>query len=597
MQKINPSQRLLMTIRHRLQVSPGPQTRPLHLPAVQPAATAERVPLWRRLLPVLLPLAMTVTIFFMDAVLPLRELGFNNALYPLRGSWIFWPAHLLFPHWRLLPSGGMIGRPPVTQAFLRLSWYESACFIAACLGVLLPYLIALYFLPRRITHRYLLASALLLGLLYLLIPAVTSQDLFQDIGYARTAVLYHLNPLITPPTAISRDPIYSQIYWIHQPSIYGPTWIVPLAVLQWLALKCGLATISPMVLLLRLFGLTVHLGSTQLVWAISGGLQRLQGSFSTFRRKQVALAFAWNPLLLIEACVNVHADILMLFLILLAIWALVRGQERASAARFGGWLCPAVALALASGVKANCTIFVPLLLLYIWKRPQRLRAIPLAAVSYLGTLSILYAPFWSHGAVFKAVSANPSIYRNINSLPEFFDNIYKSVAQLWGPHSTVVTPLSSVVWVTHILSILVFFGAYTCLLWRARSRLRTTFDLVGWMAIAWLLYCFCGAPWFWPWYAVTFLGLFALAASSTGDAKPARAFRFATGPALPLSMSLFTFSLLSIYIFFTWALRSTQIPWLPGFEWAYARGLWTWCVSLFALLVLPQARLLGRQRA
>jgi MFS superfamily sulfate permease-like transporter len=42
------------------------------------------------------------------------------------------------------------------------------------------------------------------------------------------------------------------------------------------------------------------------------------------QRMRATLAFAWNPLLLFEACVNAHVDATLLFLVLLAIWFLIR---------------------------------------------------------------------------------------------------------------------------------------------------------------------------------------------------------------------------------------------------------------------------------
>ncbi len=66
----------------------------------------------------------------------------------------------------------------------------------------------------------------------------------------------------------------------------------------------------------------MHLGSTQLLWVLSGGLQRLHGSISPRLRALAILAFAWNPLLLFEAAVNAHCDTTILFFVLLALWLL-----------------------------------------------------------------------------------------------------------------------------------------------------------------------------------------------------------------------------------------------------------------------------------
>jgi len=531
---------------------------------------------------------MAGAIFLLDAVLSLQGLGFFNALLPKGWLWAFWPSHMLFPQWANVTLR-ITASQQFALSFYLLAWKECFLLFGAFLVVFLVYLGALYALPRRITHRYLLISTLLLGVMYLLIPIVTSQDLFLYISYARMAALYHLNPFTIAPVAIHTDPIYSYIFWTNQPSLYGSTWIGPIAALQWLALKLGLKSISPVVLLLRLFGLAIHLGSTQLIWILSGKLQGQNGPISLLRRRQVTLAFAWNPLLLIEACVNVHADTLMLFLLLLAIWVLVYGQERNAVIAPAFWIGTSIVLALAAGIKINAAIFLPGLLLYAWSQPKRLRTTLLIGASYLITMIILYVPFWLHGSSFTALFANPSSSQSVNSLPEFLFGLYRSITHLWTAPSTVVSA-TSVEGVTRTLSILVFLGAYGWLCWKAKNSLHTTAHLVCWMAIAWLLYCIFGAPWFWPWYIIPLLGLLALVASIPAEAWPTWLHRFGTVPHFQLSISILAFSMLSLYGFYTWGFQHSSIPGLPGFHWSYLRGLWPWFFPLLALLVLSMVR-------
>src|SRR5207302_7069741 len=73
-----------------------------------------------------------------------------------------------------------------------------------------------------------------------------------------------------------------------------------------------------------LFGLLMHILSTILIWSISAHLLARKGLATPVQRMRATLAFAWNPLLLFEACVNAHNDEAVLFFVLLAIWFLVR---------------------------------------------------------------------------------------------------------------------------------------------------------------------------------------------------------------------------------------------------------------------------------
>jgi len=53
---------------------------------------------------------------------------------------------------------------------------------------------------------------------------------------------------------------------------------------------------------------------------------------------------------------------------------------------------------------------------------------------------------------------------------------------------------------------------------------------------------------------------------------------------LPLAVRLLAFSILSIYCFHTWGAFVSFVPWLPGFRWAFWRGLWAWGLPSLALL-------------
>jgi len=148
---------------------------------------------------------MVCAILFLDAVLPLGGLWFHTALLTQLGSWTLLPTHLLFPGWAV--SSTITSAHP-TPPPVPLSWEQVPFLLTAFLLIFLLYLLALRRLPQYIVaYRYILFSTSLLGVLYLLIPVVTSPDIFSYIAYARMGVIYHLNPLTTLPTAILSDPV------------------------------------------------------------------------------------------------------------------------------------------------------------------------------------------------------------------------------------------------------------------------------------------------------------------------------------------------------------------------------------------------------
>ena len=564
--------------------------------------------------------AMICAILLLDAILPLRDLWFHESTLTQMGLWPVLPSRVLFPGWTVIPP---IPQPRVTGVPDVLpSWGTMAILLGAFVVVFLAYIFALRRLPTRVSQRFVIASTLVLGLLFLTIPVVTSPDLFSYIAYARIGVIHGLNPLTTIPRTIRGDTIYNYVLWVDQPSAYGPTWTLLTCAFQWVLALFGAGNyVMPMVLTLRFWGLLMHLGSVWLIWSLSGSLQTLHGITSQEKRLRATLAFAWNPLLLLEACTNAHNDTTLLFLILLAISFLVRAQLRSATSapsRWPAWLrpsvrrwliylAPAALLALGTCLKINLLLLVPGLFVYQWlqetEQPlrQRVKRVGASVGTYVGLIFGLYAPFWQGGAIFNVFQVNPATYRTINTLPETLSHLYNSfVAALGFPVGAPIgSPAEHFV---HTLSIGLFVLLYAGLCWqmlREPGQLRSIHGLMRWLAITWLLYCAIGSPWFWPWYMITFFGLYALFEA----AKPAQVYleeaftepksrqasisrvflRFQTTLLQPGVIRMLTFSMLSLYCFTTWGPLHSFAPGLPDFQWSYLAGVWAWLLPLLAL--------------
>jgi len=521
-------------------------------------------------------LAMECALLLLDVVLPLGDLRFPDALLTGLGAWPLFPSRLIFRQAPITPT--IPGRNASSQLLGAPGWQHIELLLGAISITFVVYLLALRYLPQRISYRSIVLSTLLLGMTCMLIPVVTSSDLFSYIAYARLGVIHHLNPLTTLPTAIRADPIYSLLYWTNQPSAYGPTWIVITCLLQWLTLFLGFRSLFWMVLALRAFGLMMHLGSTWLVYSISGRLQHLGGSFSHRQRLTAVLAFAWNPLLLFEACVNAHNDTALLFCILLSIWFLTRRTQ----ATVKSYL-PAIAmLAVATCLKVNVALLVPGLLLFLGvQQPSKKQAIERIfafTATYLGIITLLYAPFWQGGAVLDVFGVNPGTYRDVNTLADFLSRLYNSLVYQYAAPLTPTSPAQDV---AHDLSMLSFVLVYALLCWRATRAphgINTLLKLLRWLALVWLLYCAIGSPWFWPWYTITFFGLYALIeAIHPQDLVPFAILR------LPLAVRLLALSMLSLYCFTAWNPSHAFVPGLPNFKWLYLSGLWAWLLPLLSL--------------
>ncbi|WP_376795077.1 hypothetical protein [Thermogemmatispora sp.] len=549
------------------------------------------------LLPGGLVLLLGISLAVLGLILPLRALYFYQA-FP--GSWVeHWlllPTHLLFPHQPLVSA-----RHPLDNQALHnapLNWRDLLLFCGGLALVCLLYLLALRALPPLVSYRFILLSTAFLGFILVLYPALTSQDVFSYIIYARIGVIYHLNPLTTLPIAISHDPIYQYIFWTTQPSAYGPTWIACTSLLQWLALQLHHSSVWSMVFLLRLFGLSMHLGATALLWSGSGLAFRAQEATTPrlrLTRLTVTLGLAWNPLLLLEACVNAHNDAAILFLILLACWLLLRWQR----AQQLPWLLAAtLALALAACLKITFIVIFPGLLLFLLARSEqelpfwrRLRLPMAMLLVYVSCIVLLYWPFWQHGAVLRLLKVNPSASMARNTPYEFLVHLYATIAGIRLIQLNENTGSLPEI-IAHSIASLLFIVAYGGLCLSALRRpasIRSFSALCGWMALAWLLFCFVGSTWFWPWYLVSWVGLSLLALAT--DKRWQNLLR---SRALAVTLALTAFCMLSIYAGYVWGMERTGLPLWPGLQISWLRGLWGWSFLLLAIpLVLAERR---RQR-
>ena len=540
-----------------------------------------------RFLPFVFLLMMGAAFLLVDAILPLQGIWSWDAMLSHTSSVFLLPTHILFPGQAItlfLPTLRSATPTIIT------SWKETAYLLSAFLLLFLVFLLALHYLPKLISRRFLFTSTLFLGILCLVIPVVTSGDIFSYIAYARIGVIYHLNPLTTWPIAIHTDPVISYTYWTKQPSAYGPAWAIITCFFQWLLGFSGSSGPLRMVLVLRLFGLSMHLGSTLLVWSMSGHLQRLTAFMSPQQRMRATLAFAWNPLLLFEAVVNAHVDATLLFLILLGIWFLVRRTPL----NIYAYLLAAAMFAVATCVKLNTVLLVPGLLLFLcMQRPWKISHVLATLATYVSTVVLLYIPFWQGKATLSVFLINPAATQDINSVAAFISRLYESIVHgnAYSLASAMPTPSESI---THTLSIIIFVLIYAILCWQAirdPDRINTIPKFIRWMALVWLLYCAIGSPWFYPWYLVTFFGLFALIEATSQ--RDQWLFYFLQ---LPLATRILAFSMLSQYCFYTWGALHTFIPLLPGFLWSYLSGLWIWILPLLALRLRSRSAILIASR-
>jgi hypothetical protein len=210
--------------------------------------------------------------------------------------------HEAFPSFAALPPA----------QFAIVAWF---CVIAAWL-IYLPLVWKLRAQSLVIDHRMVLIGAIMLGLIAIIVPPLFSTDPFSYAMYARFTTVYHANPYVATAQSVApADPLIPYLYWRDIPSPYGPLWTL---ISQAIAL--GQDT-SPLELILRFkvvaFALTLLDG-----WLIY--------CFARQRWPEQAgwyyLAFAWNPMVLLEGIVIGHNDVLILAVMLGSAFLLMRAR-------------------------------------------------------------------------------------------------------------------------------------------------------------------------------------------------------------------------------------------------------------------------------
>jgi hypothetical protein len=340
--------------------------------------------------------------------------------------------HEVFPYFAAVP--------PTTFA-----WMAWSCVIALW-GCYLLLIWRVRGLP--IDTRIVLGGAILLGIVAVVTPPVFSTDPFSYAIFGRLAAVYHQNPyLVTARIAAPGDPIMPYLYWKDIPSPYGPLWTIISQVVV------GGQEASPLELVLR-FKVVAFAAILLDGWLIYS-LARLKWQEQA---GWLYLAFAWNPLVLLEGIVIGHNDAIILAFILGSAYLLMRARPFAA---IGGLTASAL-------IKYST---VPLLgvtgLRLLLRTPPR--GWPMLLLRAAGTVLLvsvcIFFPFW-HGYQ-SVMSTVDEPGRGLNN--PFMHLIARMIQILSGGWLPVLTTGGMVILASSIF-----------LTWQVTTIWRTRGDLAVW---------------------------------------------------------------------------------------------------------------------
>lgn len=320
-----------------------------------------------------------------------------------------------------------------------------------------------------------------------------TQDIYHNVADGRLFWLYGVNPTLIPPRAFPEDAFAPHVWgYVDLPSAYGPLWYLLTGIPTLLAGDGLVANLVAQKALVAAFGLGT-------VLAIAAAVR----SVAPERVVPAIVLAGWCPLLVWESAGNGHNDSVMAFFLAVALLAAVR--------RAYVWVLPALALSVL--VKYTTALIVPVVLLWLLRRPDvARRQIAIGALVAALLAVLLFAPIYQ-GLDTVAALRRPGMTFILSP-----GTLAHGTLVAWVSDATATR-------LVQLVTGLLFAGGYGLTLYRTRGGAR---DLADRCFDVLVLYLLLVSWWFWPWY-LTWLA--PLAALSPGWRRPV-AFAVMTAGAL-----------------------------------------------------------------
>jgi alpha-1,6-mannosyltransferase len=222
-----------------------------------------------------------------------------------RASILSPPSHIQFPDWMSGPLG-WIGRPiHFSQASLKL-------FMSTAIGAMFVAYLTVLACANRVRARWVIGAIVVLQVTFFLSPPLSLTDTFNYLNYGRMEILHGLNPYTTiPALGPTSDPTFLLSNWHQLLSPYGPLFTIFSFALVPLGVATGFWVLKACLMV-------AGLATLRLVWLCA----ELVG-----RDPLTAVAFVGlNPLVLVWGLGGDHNDFFMVFLVMLAVYLLLRAR-------------------------------------------------------------------------------------------------------------------------------------------------------------------------------------------------------------------------------------------------------------------------------
>ena len=186
------------------------------------------------------------------------------------------------------------------------AWHSPAFFWVANLAFAV--VLVAFVRGRRPTMRLTVGVGLTLTALALVVPPVTSFDIYAYSFYGKVQAVYHANPYLVTPSQFTSDPWYAWWPWRDMPAVYGPVFLGFLRLLVSLTMGTLLATV---VALKVASTAALVCGTLLLTKAVPPGVDR----------RWPVLLLLWNPMAILAVGVGAHVDGFLVLLVGAALYA------------------------------------------------------------------------------------------------------------------------------------------------------------------------------------------------------------------------------------------------------------------------------------
>ncbi len=250
----------------------------------------------------------------------------------------------------------------------------------------------------RFMAALVLAVPALLHLLALPTRPTLSMDPYSYLAHGYLAAHPPLNPYVQEAFAVAAYPYgesLGQFGWLplHPQTPYGPLWTQ----LERLVVMITGSDVESGQVLIKVPVVAATWGSAVVIFAIA---RRLVPQL----RWTAVAGWLWSPITLVEFGADGHIDAVMIFLVLLACYAGVRGWAYLTT----------VALGLAVAVKYLPAVLAPPLLAMLWHRsdskPLLVIKVACGGATLLALTALAFAPFWVGAATFAGTRESGRLY-------------------------------------------------------------------------------------------------------------------------------------------------------------------------------------------